>query len=342
MFANFKQLIYLAAIPAVMLNMACGGNNATKSGAIADSISASTIDTANGTQSITTPLQPTAESKPDTSKPAKSKPMVVPVHFVNKPSFENKFQVLNRPQELIDGIKLATDGDLPGAIIKFDATIAKNPKNGDAYFYRAKAEIELNQYDKAMEDLNKAIAQKKNEALFFYYRGKLYSDSNREEEALADFTTAISLRPNFPDAFNYRGVALAKQQKHKEAIADYDNGIKGNPNYAILYYNKGTSQAGLKDYNGAIETLSKCLELDPKNLQAYLNLGNSRLMNDDVDGAISDFDKLIALNPKSADGYLNRGYAKFIGKRPGICDDWKKALSLGQKQAEALIEKNCK
>jgi tetratricopeptide (TPR) repeat protein len=353
-----KQLIYIVIIPALLLATACGGQKSKNTNVDADTINAP-VDSAitavadtiksNSNKSVGSKIAPvlaipgeaasgidkgTARNKPGIKNAGKG---------INQPSFEKLFPVKpNRQQEVTDGLNLAKTGDMPGAIAKFDEAIIKNPKNGEAFFFRAKAEIELKQFDKAMTDLDLAIKLDTRQSLYYYYRGKLYSDSGKQDLAIADFNSAIDLKNDFPDAYNYRGVAKAILQKHKEAIDDYDIGIKGNPAYAIIYYNKGTSQAALKDYQGAIVTFTKGIGLDATQVKAYLNRGNCRLMTNDIDAAIADFDKVISISPQSADAYYNRGYAKYFGKKDGMCDDWRKALSLGHKEAGKMLAENCK
>jgi tetratricopeptide (TPR) repeat protein len=350
MLNNSKRTLFMAIITALFIT-ACGGqNNKTASDKVImpgdSSVVTAEPDTIQkgGAATLAVPQSAQNESSTSSIPPGGTKTgLKAASKAINQPPFEKSFLVKpNRPQEVSDGLKLAIAGDMPGAIAKFDEAIIKNPKDGEAYYFRAKAEIELNQSEKAMSDLNHAIEQEQPQALYYYYRGKLFSDSGDQDMAIVDFNNAIKLKNDFPEAYNYRGVAKAILLKHKEAIEDYDIGIKQNPKLAILYYNKGTSEAALKNYQGAIVTFTKSIELDAALVKAYLNRGNCRLMTNDNDGAIADFDKVITINPKSAEAYFNRGYAKYFGKKDGMCDDWRKALSLGHKEAAKMLEENCK
>ena len=51
----------------------------------------------------------------------------------------------------------------------------------------------------------------------------------------------------------------------------------------------------------------------------------------------------LKLNPEQADAYRNRGMTElFIGKNNEACNDFRIALSKGEKGVEALIEQYCK
>jgi len=55
--------------------------------------------------------------------------------------------------------------------------------------------------------------------------------------------------------------------------------------------------------------------------------------------AISALNKAIKLNPSDPDVYINRGIAKSnIGDAKGSCDDYKKAISLGDKGIEKWLK----
>lgn len=270
------------------------------------------------------------QSPPVDDKSGKPKPKLVP--------FVDPF----RPQELKDGLKKAQDGDLKGAIVDFTAALKKNPKNYNAYFYRAKARIETGDAAGAMEDINNAIENKGDEAIYFYYRAKMYSDAGESTKAIIDFTRAIQWKHDFTDAWNYLGVEKAKLGLHKEAVNYYDSAIIYNPNYALCYYNKGTSQAALKDYTHAIESFSNSISLSPKHTMSYLNRGNCYVENKDFKSAMADFSKAIEIEPKNSDAYFNRGAAHYLSGDNLMCPDWRKAASLGNTKAKSMLEKYCK
>lgn len=258
-----------------------------------------------------------------------------------KPTASSKINP-NKPQELLDGIEKAKNGDLRGAIADFDKCIAANDKNYNAYFYKAKALIELNEPQDALPNLNLAIQYNSVNPVLYFYRGKLLYDSGNTEKAYADFDKAVSLNPDFPDALNFRGVIKELKGKHSEAIEDYKAAIKISPQFSIAYYNQGTSEAAMELYKEAIVSYSKCIELDPKNIMGFMNRGNCYVMLKEYKAAVNDYTTAIALNPKSSNAYYNRGAAYQLDGNKNACNDWIKAQSLGDKRAEEMLKQYCK
>jgi tetratricopeptide (TPR) repeat protein len=74
----------------------------------------------------------------------------------------------------------------------------------------------------------------------------------------------------------------------------------------------------------------------------YNAKATEKILKQDYQEAILMYDKSIALNPKDALTYYNRGIAKLnISETKNACIDFKKALELGYKKSEEVIEKFC-
>jgi tetratricopeptide (TPR) repeat protein len=247
-----------------------------------------------------------------------------------------------KPPQLSAGLKKAVNGDFQGAIIDFDTCIKKNYKNYNAYFFKAKALIELNKPKEALTNLDFAIEYNPMNPMFYYYRGNIYFDQGEIDSAYKDFDKAVTLKKDFVDALNYRGVTKEKKGKHAEAIEDYKAAIAINPQFATAYYNKGTSEAALTLYIDAVASFSKFVELDSTKTMGFMNRGNCYVMLKDYKLAVADYTKVIAIKPESSDAYYNRGAAYQLAGDQNSCIDWRKAESLGNKRATDMIKEYCK
>ena len=62
----------------------------------------------------------------------------------------------------------------------------------------------------------------------------------------------------------------------------------------------------------------------------------------DFTGAIDDYTQVIKINPKDSDAFFNRASVKKeSGDMKGACEDWRKAVDLGDEEAAKLLKKNC-
>lgn len=94
-------------------------------------------------------------------------------------------------------------------------------------------------------------------------------------------------------------------------------------------------QVGLTEYTEAIR-------LNPSYSKAFSNRGYIKATElQNFESAISDFDTAIALDPRFADAFLGRGSCRYsLRDVRGALEDWRKAASLGNQQAQELILKH--
>jgi tetratricopeptide (TPR) repeat protein len=152
-------------------------------------------------------------------------------------------------------------------------------------------------------------------------------------------------------AISYYNIALVKsnENKYKEAVELYTKAIESYPHSALVnlseaYYNRGLNKRLMNDYSGAISDYSLAIKLRPDYYKAILNRGFTKLILEEYYDAISDFTLIIDSNKSTQEiisaAYGNRGVAKHALEQ-NACDDFKKAIELGNKKLQELI-KDCK
>ena len=157
---------------------------------------------------------------------------------------------------------------------------------------------------------------------------------------IAISTLSFAQTENAKEFYNSGNDKLDKRE-YKEAIKDYDKTIELNGTFSAAYYNRALAKNYLKDYKGAIEDYSVALELDSTNIQALNNRGLAKKALEDYDGALEDYTKAINLNESFASAYFNRGSIKVLMEENG-CEDFRKALDLGNYKAMEYLDKYCK
>ncbi len=219
--------------------------------------------------------------------------------------------------------------DYQKAIQNYDKAIELAPRNINLYYNRGVVKGKLQDYLGAIQDYDKAIELDHKNISAYNNRGVAKYYLKDYVGAIADYDKAIELDPQDSTAYNNRGNAKKSLKDYAGAISDYNKAIELDPQYANAYNNRGIAKANLKDYAGAISDYNKAIELNPKNAGYYNNRGNARIELKDFVNALLDYDKAISLVPKEASLYYTRGIAKNDLKNyKGALEDLNKAILL--------------
>ncbi len=135
----------------------------------------------------------------------------------------------------------------------------------DDYLNRASDHYYKEQYDIALENIDKAIELKPDHTIALSNRGAILAQLDLYEDALTACDKAIELNPDYVDAWNNKGVALRNLGRLEEAIIAFDQAIKLKPDYASAWYNKACLYSMEDDKDKALENLAKAVELDVSN-----------------------------------------------------------------------------
>jgi tetratricopeptide (TPR) repeat protein len=176
-----------------------------------------------------------------------------------------------------------------------------------AFTNRGNALLSHRNYDRAIDDYNKAIRLDPKYAVGFYNRGLAYLRKGRTDRAIEDFNEAIRLNPKYTNAFINRAIAY-----REKAQWDFD-----------AYLAEGMYE------DLATRDLDRAIKLDPNNAMAFRHRGiiNTRMQR--YDRAIQDFNEAIRLNPNVGSDFSGRAYAlRFVGQYERAIADYSKALTL--------------
>jgi tetratricopeptide (TPR) repeat protein len=176
-----------------------------------------------------------------------------------------------------------------------------------AYYNRGVAYERMGQYDKAIEDYNRAITLNPNYVEAYCNRGGTYEKMDQYDKAIEDYNRAITLNPNYIETYYNRGVTYEKMDQYDKAIEDYNRAITLNPNYIEAYYNRGVAYEKMGQYNKAIENYSIVINLNPNDFEAYNNRGVTYSKSGRYEEALIDLTEAIGLSPNSSELYFNRG-----------------------------------
>ena len=149
--------------------------------------------------------------------------------------------------------------------------LLRNPHDVLAYQERGNAWIKMQEFDKAIFDLNQAIKINSGNPKLYYNRGLAYVGLKNYQQAISDWSQAILLNPQYAPAYQNRGQTYAILQKSDRAIEDFEQALKINPNYTLVYRNRALLYYSLRKYKQAIADYQKSIQLEKNNDLATYN-----------------------------------------------------------------------
>ena len=195
---------------------------------------------------------------------------------------------------------------------------------------------DFDQLEQRLNDANKALSIKPNNADAYYNMGIARQQQGNLEEAIKAYNKALSIKPDYADAYNNIGNALQQQGKLEEAIVAYNNVLTLKPDFAEAYYNMGIAHQKQGNLEEAIEAYNKALSIKPDYADAYNIMGNVLKGQNKLEEAIEAYNKALVIKPDYADAYYNMGIAfKDQSKLEKAIEAFSKALSIKPDFAEA-------
>ena len=243
------------------------------------------------------------------------------------------------------------------AIAKFDYAIKLNPQYAIAYTQRGYAYLLSGQFDKAADDIAKAldidgnrvasdiikdVADSAFEAMDFklkvhqmmqptsgrwpYYRGTIREHRRRYKDAVEMYGQSL--------AKNFNPIAAQRMAECKAELGDYEGALAAimdvldadsTDAYVCMY--KAAYLYELGRVNESIAEYTRIIELEPDMYWAYHKRGWVKDNSGDTEGALEDYTMSIMLEPDAVYNYLTRGrmYER-IGKMELAKADYEEVL----------------
>lgn len=185
-----------------------------------------------------------------------------------------------------------------GLIDDFSARIGSDPDNAGLYFARAIEFALVQDFNSAIDDLNKAISLKPDFMLAYFCRANVRYKLLEYISNTNDVSAAGEIEYKKPDKVLFGTVQQAQissENRYKfefeMIMRDYDKVTELQPDFQYAWYNKANILCTQKDFKAAISHYTKAIEIDPDFAEAYFNRGLTRIFIDDVDNGINDLSK---------------------------------------------------
>ena len=214
------------------------------------------------------------------------------------------------PQELLTtAVKQHQAGNLPLAEQLYREVLQHDPGQVDALHLLGVVYLHLQQFEKAIDFITRAICQDDGIGSFFSNRGAACKGLGKLDDAIKNYERALELEPENA-AFVYNlAITLALAGKQEQAIQAYGRALELKPLYREALINLGNLLAETDQLEEAISICRQVVEQAPQQHLSHFNLANTLAKAEDPE-AEDEYQAALKLAPGHLDTLKN--YAVFL------------------------------
>jgi tetratricopeptide (TPR) repeat protein len=161
---------------------------------------------------------------------------------------------------------------LDDAAAYFSSRVKTNPRDDQAFGYRAEAAMLKEDFPAALKDLSEAIKIKPLLATWWNNRAFVLLITKDFDKALGDVNEALRLDPGLIRAYLVRGHIYRAQKLFDKAVAEYDRALGLDPKFLDAVYARANTRYDQKNFGGAVKDYEALLHMQPKHEDALNEL----------------------------------------------------------------------
>ncbi len=164
-------------------------------------------------------------------------------------------------------VPLKTTTEWRDSLARLNDSIRRYPHNTDFRLKKAAVNIELFQWEYAIEEYGRVLQQDSRNLAALYYRAYAYVNLQRYDLARRDYETFLGIMPRHFEA--QIGLAMVKRKmgRQLETIEELNRLVQMFPDSAVAYAARAGYETELKQYDAAIFDWDEALRLRPKNTE---------------------------------------------------------------------------
>ncbi len=216
---------------------------------------------------------------------------------------------LNAVNYYDNAVLLLKDKDYTASLKELDKALEKNKKFSEAYYLRAEIRYILKQdLNLAVSDYTQAFTYKPkliNDSTLLH-RALCYYNLQEFNNALADLDKALKLNPTYDSLIYYRGATYAQLFKYKEALEIFNNLADFSPQFEKTYSARAFCLSHLGRHKEVLPDLNRAITADSTNHTYLLLRGNTYFELNQTQEACKDWSKALLYGAKAADQMLQK------------------------------------
>lgn len=196
--------------------------------------------------------------------------------------------------------------DISGSIEWIQKTIRKDPTDRKAHLKIAKLFLYLQDYPKALGEINIVLRKNVYDPEGYFIKGMVYKDMKDTAKAISSFQTAVQVAPDYRDAVIQLGL-MYSAKKDPVALKYFHNAYAMDTTDVFPIYATGVFYQDMNDYVKAKEEYRHCIVKNRHYADAFFNMGYILMQQDSAEKAWRQYDMVTKIDPLNPSAYYNRG-----------------------------------
>lgn len=139
--------------------------------------------------------------------------------------------------------------------------------SSDLYLRKAAVNLELEQWDYAIETYSDILKREPVNPAALFYRAYANGKMRRYELAANDYRKFLKVAPENVDGMLALAYICIKQGNNKEAMDNYNRIIEIFPDHSVAYASRASLETTEKFYDAALMDWDKAIEYAPQNIE---------------------------------------------------------------------------
>lgn len=216
----------------------------------------------------------------------------------------NKFSEINYSIDGLLHLKTANDflkiKNYEKALNEYNKAIESDPNDGLGYLGRANLYFLTRQFERAKQDYETVLSLSFQLDMAYFGRARVYYAEGNTDEALADLDRSLHETPLGVGPLEARSIVLIDQGKFELALIDLDKAISINPNVANDYFRRGQVKYYLQRFKEAASDFGEAIKLESDRGDYFVGRALALANSNQISEALLDINIARNLNPTDA------------------------------------------
>ena len=193
-------------------------------------------------------------------------------------------------------------------VIFFLVQISDRTSKVSPEYDAAKAEIARENWNKAIELLQKSLKSRPKIAEARILLAKAYLNLGNLKEAMVEINKALEIDPKNALAYGIRGIIWKMQKNNEKALEDLAKAVKLQPDYSWAYAQTADIFMRRKDFENALKNVDRAIKIQPDFVECLRLRAMILARMGKCKEASDQFDKVQAILPNDATALQDKAW----------------------------------